>query len=189
MKKITMSLLAIFAASGAAFAQTPDIKIGAKAGLNFSTVSDFPGSKNKTGFHIGGLAEIFINETFAVQPEILYSSEGAKTDFGKFSLDYINVPIMAKYYVIDGLSVQAGPQVGFLVKAENEVKDFGIKQTIDIKDETKKVEFGLNFGLGYELPMGVFAEARYNLGLSKLDKDGDGSSKNRVFQLSVGYKF
>ena len=185
-----MSLLAIFATSGVAFAQTPDVKIGAKAGLNFSTVSDYPGSKSKTGFHVGAVAEIFINEKFAVQPEVLYSTQGVKGPYSfKASYDYINVPIMAKYYVMDGLSVQAGPQVGFLVKAEEEENEMGIKETYDIKDLTKKVEFGLNFGVGYELPMGVFADLRYNLGLSKLDKDGEGSAKNRVFQLSVGYKF
>ncbi|MDM1407081.1 porin family protein [Myroides sp. DF42-4-2] len=190
MKKITMSLLAIFATSGVAFAQTPDVKIGAKAGLNVTSVTNIDESKSKTGFHVGAVAEIFINEKFAVQPEVLYSTQGVKGPYSfKASFDYINVPIMAKYYVIDGLSLQAGPQVGFLVKAEEEEKISGIKESQDIKDYAKKVDFGLNFGVGYELPMGVFADLRYNLGLSKLDKDGEGSSKNSVFQLSVGYKF
>ncbi|WP_413511831.1 porin family protein [Myroides odoratus] len=193
MKKITLSLLAIFAFSGVTFAQTPDIKLGAKAGLNISTVSDLDDSKSRTGFHVGALAEIFINEKFSVQPEILYSTQGAKSsNLGglsyKLTLDYLNIPIMAKYYVMDGLSVQAGPQIGFNVKAEMERKLLGEKETKDIKDEINTVDFGLNFGAGYELPIGLFFDARYNLGFTKIHKEGD-STKNRVFQLSVGYKF
>ncbi|WP_410877791.1 porin family protein [Myroides sp. DW712] len=183
MKKITMSLLAIFAFSAVTVAQTPDIKLGAKAGLNMSNLSGADNTKSKTGFHVGALAEIFINEKFSVQPEVLYSSQGAKgkgSDSAKFNLDYINVPIMAKYYVMDGLSVQAGPQIGFNVKAE--------AGDVDVKDLINTVDFGLNFGAGYELPMGVFFDARYDLGLTKVYKEGK-SIKNGVFQLSVGYKF
>lgn len=201
MKKITMSLLAIFAFSGAALAQTPDVKIGAKAGLNISNVSDIDDSKSKTGFHVGAVAEIFINEKFSIQPELLYSTQGAKasqkeTFMGQtfklestLKLDYINIPIMAKYYIIDGLSVQAGPQIGFLVKAETKDKFQGESETTNVKSETQKVDFGLNFGAGYELPMGLFFDARYNLGLTKINKEGDNSLKNGVFQISVGYKF
>lgn len=140
-------------------------------------------SKSKAGFHVGALAEIFINEKFSVQPEILYSSQGVKgkgSDSSKNNLDYINVPIMAKYYVIDGLSLQAGPQIGFNVKAKSAGED--------IKDLINTVDFGLNFGAGYEIAMGIFVDARYNLGLSKVAKEIK-SSKNGVFQLSVGYKF
>lgn len=183
MKKFTLSLLAIFAMSTTAFAQTPDIKIGAKAGLNISNISGADNVKSKTGFHVGALAEIFINEQFAVQPEVLYSSQGAKgkgSNGPKINLDYINVPIMAKYYVMDGLSVQAGPQIGFNVKAE--------EGSFDVKDEVNTVDFGLNFGAGYELPMGIFVDARYNLGLTKVYKEGK-SLKNGVFQISLGYKF
>ncbi len=178
-----MSLLAIFAFSGAALAQTPDIKLGAKAGLNVANLSGADDTKAKMGFHVGALAEIFINEKFAVQPEILYSSQGAKGKGEgnvKFDLDYINIPIMAKYYVMEGLSVQAGPQIGFVVKAE--------AGGIDVKDGVNTVDFGLNLGAGYELPMGVFADLRYDLGFNKVYKEGK-SIKNGVFQLSVGYKF
>ncbi|MBW3519424.1 porin family protein [Flavobacterium sp. NKUCC04_CG] len=190
MKKTIFSLMAFTAFSSAIYAQTPDIKIGAKAGVNFANVTD---GDMKTGFHVGGLVEIFINEKFSVQPELLYSTQGAKANnkISELKLDYINVPIMAKYYVMEGLSVQAGPQVAFLMKAESEISSVGgipVTGTFDIKDSLNTVDFGVNFGAGYELPMGVFAEARYNLGLTKLPKEG-GDYKNSVIQISVGYKF
>ena len=199
MKKIILSAIALGAFSFAAQAQTPDLKLGAKAGVNFANLSNSDGDM-KTGFHVGVLAEIFINEKFSVQPELLYSAQGTKIKESgvevKMNMDYINVPIMAKYYVIDGLSVQAGPQIGFLVKSEvkteGNIGGVDVSSTEDIKDGTQSVDFGLNFGAGYELPMGVFFDARYNLGLSKINKESESGMKdlkNGVFQISVGYKF
>ncbi|SDH51209.1 porin family protein [Myroides phaeus] len=187
MKKITLSLLAALAFSFTANAQTPDVKIGVKGGLNIATLTG-EGSSSLTGFNIGGVAEIFVNEKFSVQPEILYSTQGAeysifKKDI-KAELHYINVPVMAKYYVYEGLNIQAGPQFGFNVKSELDGKD--------IKDMTKGFDFGLNLGLGYELPVGVFFDARYNFGLTDTFKSQAGvksDTKNSVFQISVGYKF
>ncbi|MDR0230220.1 MAG: PorT family protein [Flavobacteriaceae bacterium] len=221
MKKIVLSVLAVGAFTFTTNAQTPDIKFGAKAGVNFSNLRNYEdkdfGLSNsmKTGFHIGVLAEIFINEKFSIQPELMYSTQGAKLKLELEApgaslnvktitkLDYINIPIMAKYYVMEGLSVQAGPQLGFLTSAKNEFDSFSfsgfglsiseeeIKSEMnlgDIKKDSNSVDFGLNFGAGYELPMGVFFDARYNLGLTKVNK-ADKGIQNSVFQLSVGYKF
>lgn len=209
MKKTLLTVLALGAMSFSANAQKPDLKLGAKAGLNISSLSSGDSDdnfKSKTGFNVGVLAEIFINEKFSVQPELLYSSQGAKNSYfdgipvlgtsfkvdQTIKLDYINIPIMAKYYVWQGLSVQAGPQIGFLVKSEVESELRGNKKTVDIKDSMNTVDFSLNIGAGYDLPMGVFVDARYNFGISNVDKKVDGyqeKMKNGVFQLSVGYKF
>lgn len=200
MKKIILSAIALAAFSFAAQAQTPDLKLGAKAGVNFANLSNSDGDMI-TSFHIGAVAEIFINDKFSVQPELLYSAQGSSNEEEgiKFerNLDYINIPIMAKYYLMDGLSVQAGPQVGFLVKAESKISGGGESMTVDSKDAYQSVDFGLNFGAGYELPMGVFFDARYNLGLSKVNKKSESEMimietkdiKNGVIQVSVGYKF
>lgn len=195
MGKIIFSIMALGAISFTAQAQTPDLKLGAKAGLNFANLTNAEADM-KTSFHVGVLAEIFINDKFSVQPELLYSAQGASNkEEGieyEANLDYINVPIMAKYYLIDGLSVQAGPQIGFLVKAEDKISGGGESMTVDSKDAYQSVDFGLNLGAGYELPMGVFFDARYNLGLSKVNKESDSGMKdikNSVIQVSVGYKF
>ena len=200
MKKITLCLFAILTFYGVSFAQTPKVKYGAKTGLNFANITDLSSSSNRTGFHVGGVAEIFINEKFSIQPELMYSTQGAKYDVdidfeyimvnakSTIKLDYLNIPIMAKYYVMDGLSLQAGPQIGINVKAEQEVQALGQNIVIKIKNNTNSIDFGLNFGAGYELPLGVFFDARYNLGLTKIIEEGE-TSKHRVFQLSVGYKF
>ena len=173
-----------------------DITFGAKAGVNFANINASDSDENLdaiTSFHVGGTVEFSISDTFSVQPELLYSAQGTSISdvidgLGKIelNLDYINLPIMAKYYVAEGLSLEAGPQIGFLIKAEAEIDDV----SVDIKDDFKAVDIGFNFGTGYKLENGLNFAARYNLGLSDIsDDDSDSKDKNSVFQLSVGYTF
>lgn len=200
MKKILLSAVAIFALSVTTTQAQEMMRFGAKAGVN---IADFGGDAesegSRTGLHIGVLAEFRLSETFSIQPELLYSMQGAKTKDltgeGEFDtkLDYINIPIMAKYYITEGLSIEAGPQVGFLMSANWEDED--------AKDYYKTIDFALNGGIAYDLPMGVFFQARYSAGLTSIAEDveidtGLGSVsvsevdiKNNVISLSVGYKF
>ncbi len=176
------------------------VTFGAKAGVNFS---DITGEKvdsfeGLTSFHVGAVAEIQISEKFSVQPELIYSMQGSdySEDFegddfeGSVKVNYLNIPLMAKYYVADGFSLEAGPQIGLLVSATDEYED----EEDDIKDFLKSTDFGINFGLGYKLESGLNFTARYNIGLSdNLDADDfetDGAEyKNSVIQFSVGYFF
>ncbi len=200
MKKLVFAAIAVvgFAATGVAQQQ---VKFGPKAGVNFANLSNMDNSEMKTGFHVGAVAEIKFNEKFSIQPEVVYSAQGTKFSSNnaevKLNNDYINVPIMAKYYIVDGFSVEAGPQIGFLMKAEQEGSYGGFTGTTDMKDYYKSVDFGVGLGLAYDLPMGLFFNARYNLGLSKVQEDYTVGSvtfkaddvKNNVIQVGVGYKF
>ncbi|MCB4797553.1 porin family protein [Neotamlana laminarinivorans] len=186
-------------------AQEEAIRFGAKAGLNIASLGgDIEDYDSKLGFNIGAVAEIPVGEKFAIQPELLFSTQGAKleesgTDYSyedKLKLNYLNIPVMAKFYVAEGFSIQAGPQIGFLVKAESEYEEVYNGETFsgdeDIKDYLKSVDFGLNFGLGYQLSSGIFIDGRYNLGLSNINDQDDADEfeiTNGVIQFSVGYKF
>jgi len=213
--------------------QAQEFNFGAKAGVNFANIGgDAEDNDIKTGLHVGVLAEYKLTSKFALQTEILYSMQGSKSefseneDFGGFEvsiseenrlkLDYLNIPILAKYYLTDGLSIYAGPQVGFLISAETEfdisasqgVETFSENETIDVKSLYSTIDFGLTAGVEYELDMGIFFGARYYFGLSNIvdteaaieDLDleyfndflvttSDLSIQNNVIQLSVGYKF
>jgi hypothetical protein len=175
------------------------VNFGAKAGVNFSDITgdDVDSFTGRTGFHVGFVAEIMITETFAFQPEIMYSAQGSDYEesfegesyTGEAPIDYINVPLMAKLYVGEGgFSVEAGPQIGLLMSAK--FKEDG--EEIDIKDDLKSTDFGVNLGLGYKMESGLNFGARYNLGLSNAndsDLDGGAEYKNSVIQVSVGYFF
>lgn len=178
MKKVFITTVIVVL--GLSNVNAQEIKLGVKAGLNFSSItgdnaSDFGIT---TDFNFGFMAEIPISEKFSFQPELLYSGQGAE-----ISLTYLNIPLMGKYYVTKGLSLEAGPQIGFLLSAENE--------DTDVKDSFKTVDLGLNLGIGYKLDNGLNFGARYNFGVSDINDVDNLSDKNRnaVLQLSVGYFF
>ncbi|MFV8343074.1 porin family protein [Flavobacterium sp. XS2P39] len=161
-----------------------DMAFGAKAGLNLATITNADGSSTLVGFHVGFFAEFMLGENFAVQPELLYSTQGAEFDDGDLKLDYITIPVMLKYYVADSFSLEIGPQVGFLVSAE--------EVGVDIKDDVKSTDFGLNFGAGYDVTPNLIIGVRYNLGLNRWQEalfPGEPESENSVFQISLGYRF
>ena len=209
MKKLFLTAAAVFALTAV---NAQDITFGAKVGVNLANADAGDVDTDAvTSFHIGVTAELPISDKFSVQPELLYSLQGASNSttvagVGKtenlFKTNFINLPVMAKYYVTEGLSLEAGPQIGFLIKAEVEtditssnvlLENSSI--TTDIKDRSKSVDFGFNIGAGYKLESGLNFALRYNLGLTNLndtdhkDVADDSEWKNRVLQLSVGYTF
>ena len=185
-------------------ATSQETRFGLKGGGNYSTITgdDTDGLDGRTGFHIGGLAEIMFNESFGLQPELIYSTQGAKEEYSDsgfsekytMKLDYINLPILAKYFITQGLNVNLGPQVGYVINktGEYEVSGGGFDESgSDDLEGVNDFDFSLVGGLGYELDMGVFFNARYNLGLGNISEEGgdDFSIQNNVIQLSVGYMF
>ena len=207
MKKIILSTLLLLA-FGFTYAQKA--QFGLKGGLNSSTfVGDTEGMdfKSRIGFNIGAFAAIELSEKITLQPEILFSTQGAEaenveafvngsiyTGDVKFNLSYINIPVMFKYYVADKFNLEAGPQIGFLTSAETSTTLDGFDQTVDqdAKDYFESVDFGFNLGAGYDFTKNVSAGIRYNIGLSNVLKkqQGDNSeSQNSVFSISMGYKF
>ena len=207
MKKLLLSFI-VLTLLLQANAQEGDIQFGAKGGLNFATLTgDLEGLKGRTSFHLGGMAEIPMTEKLSIQPELLFSSQGAKEDNNSLIFNYINVPILAKYYVTNELSLEAGPQFGYLLSAnlkyDSEGDDLNpntrsegssntrASETEDVKDDIKSFDFGLIIGLGYKMDSGLNFGARYNLGLANASnfENSSGKFQNGVFQISVGYFF
>jgi hypothetical protein len=105
------------------------------------------------------------------------------TGDNKFKLDELNIPLVAHFYVAPNFALNTGLQLGIPVSAERKSGD----TTIDVKSDTQSLEISLPIGASYEYQDLVF-DARYNLGLSKVNK-ANGSVRNSVIQISVGYKF
>lgn len=188
MKKCIVFVVIVIC--GYTITNAQDVRFGAKLGLNLSTLPPEL-TESRTSFHLGGVAEISISDVFSAQPELLYSGQGSKDqddsdDNEVFRLDYLTLPVLGKYYVTDAFSIEAGPQLGFLLSAE--VEDNG--ETADIKENTKSTDFGFAFGAGYKLENGLNFSLRYSFGSNVNDIDEDPEEfKNRVFQISVGYFF
>ncbi len=187
MKKIIITL--VFFGSTTAFAQK--FEIGVKAGVN---ISDFSGTGSwqnaKTssliGLHAGGFISFFIGNNFAIQPEVLFSSQGAKFESASHSenikIAYINIPVLLKYRATGGFYVEAGPQIGF--KAS--------ETSSSIDSLAKSTDLSIAAGLGYHTKMGLGIGARYTAGLSSIGdfKPRNGINpdfKNSNIQISIFY--
>jgi hypothetical protein len=162
-----------------------EVKIGGKIGPNFANDTgdgEFDtGSDTKAGIHLGVVAQMGLSDKFLLQGELLYSMQGFKDEV-THKLNYINLPIMANYVVLENLSIQAGPQFGFNI--EDSFEDDDGPGSLDAKG------FDLSAVLGaqYAFPSGFFIQGRYQLGLVDFI-DYNTPSKHSVVSFSVGYFF
>ena len=188
MKKF-LALAALVLSSVGAFAQysAGDFTIQPKVGLSISSITSNDDADYKAGFVGGVEAEYHVTPLVGISAGLLYSMQGAKaTDEGveaKYNMDYLNVPILANFYVTKGLALKAGIQPGF--KTSSSVK-LGSVKVDDESGSIKSVDFSIPVGISYEY-MNVCLDARYNIGCTKVFKEGDGN--HSVFQLTLGYKF
>lgn len=168
-------------------AMAKSVEPGVKGGLNFSTLNKDmdDNAETKTGVHLGLFAHIHLSDHFALQPELLFSSQGANYNSDRTDkFNYINLPILVQYMFDNGFRLETGPQLGILASAKTEV---GNMET-DVKTGYKKAELAWAFGIGFLSKGGFGVDARYNLGLTDISKNEAGI-KNNVFQLGVFYQF
>ena len=179
-------LIAIMLLSITTVVQAQSIRFGIKGGANFAnqngdTPPEFESAESITSYHAGLVAEVKLFDRFAIQPELLYSTQGASyknaVEEFKNELGYLSIPVLAKIYLSKSLSLELGPQASFLLNERKNV-DFGDQNTF---------EFAAVGGLGLNITKNLFIQARYGLGLTEASKDAD--IKNSTIQLSAGIMF
>ena len=212
MKKIMM-IAAMMVATLSANAQNEvgQFTLKPMVGLNLASMTKADNSKMRVGVAAGVEGEYGVAENFGITAGLLYSMQGVKQSgnatvnipvFGNVAftgdqtlkLDYLNIPILANYYIVKGLAVKAGIQPGFCVSKKMALKgtatNNGNKVDIDsnekIEDGVKSFQFAIPVGLSYEYQSFVL-DARYNIYATKAMKTGD--SRHSLFTISLGYKF
>jgi len=155
-----------------------------KVGFNLANLAgDVEHNSMKFGLAAGAEAMYQFTPMIGLSAGLLYSMQGCEYEGdAKFSLDELNIPVLANFYVYDGLALKIGLQPGIIVSAKSKSD----KVEVDIKSSCQTIELCVPIGVSYEFSSFVI-DARYNLGLSKINKS-DGSMRNSVFQISVGYK-
>jgi len=167
----------------------PLVSFGIKGGINIANVNDSqtPNTTSLKGFHGGIFAHIHFNRTFALQPEVVYSRQGAVyPNFGDQKNNYINVPVLLQYMFLQGFRLETGPQAGILLSSELKRNSGG---ETDTKYQATDADFSWAFGFGYLSPMGIGIDARYNLGLTYIAKRTPADVKNQVWQFGLFYQF
>ncbi len=179
MKNVIFSIVLILFVIHSNQAQL--FKLGIKAGMNYA---NFEGSTLQTdaitSYHAGLVGEITLIKALSIQPEILYSTQGASYENAveefKEELGYVSVPILAKIHLGKSLSVDIGPQFSYL-----------LSKKVSISSDINEFDFAVAGGLGFKLTENFFIQGRYTLGLTEIDKNAD--YKNSVGQLSLGLMF
>ncbi len=186
MKKlfiITFSILLVH------FTYAQHAHFGIKGGVNLSTLTNNDAFKYKTGFHAGVFSHIHLAKHFALQPELMYSTQGTESKSSlvdtRYKLGYLNLPVMVQYMFNNGFRLETGPQASLLVSAKQKINSV----ETDIKDDLNSFDFGWGFGVGYISKSNFGIDARYNLGLTAVNEMGTPDLKNSVFQIGVFYQF
>ena len=180
MKKIVQRCLVVLFFVQMSYAQS--VQFGIKAGANYANVT---GSKINTNaivnYHAGIVAKIGLTKGLSFQSELLYTTQGASYETAladyKNELGYIVIPAMLQIHLSKSITLDMGPQVGFLL---NEKNNFDVQKS-------NTFDASANAGLGLKITNSIFAQARYCVGLTKLQPNSD--IKNNVVQLSLGILF
>lgn len=191
-----------------------------KVGYNAAHISGLSDeAKIRHGINVGLSVEYSLIRPIAIETGIYYSLQGTtmEYEYGKelitldFDIDndYINIPILIKGYIYNGIYIYGGPQIGFLVNSKLNISgninffdlaEWKNNDSYDIGEYQNKVDFSGIIGLGYQLKIGLLISANYNFGFNKLFKSDKfeveglnltdiSNTHNRVFQLNIGWKF
>ncbi len=215
LKYIT-SIILCFGFWLTANAQQEYYEYGFKGGVNLSTITGdvSSGYETRTSMNIGGYGLYKILPKLGIQAELLYSEQGFTDRFETTELNedgmeideiksltrmqYINVPILVSYNLIEALWIEGGFQLGYLVNAEEEREERFINEAQQLVSETQSIgqtnryerfDYGLTGGLRYKLSQNFMVQARYTQSLNDIDKELGGSQYNSLFSFSVGFVF
>ena len=184
MKKITL-LTTLLLITSVTLAQQNRTEFGLKGGVNLANLENTANTESRTGFNVGALAHFHVSPRFALQPELQFSTQGAKmNNGGTHENNYINLPLMGQVMFGEGFRLQTGPKIGYLVSSK---ADSGNNKT-DLDNIYEKTDFSWSVGAGYLTRNGLGFDARYNIGLNDISQNNN-DVKNRVWQIGLFYQF
>ena len=217
---IVIMLLAIISGSHAYAGRTT---FGLKVGISLSDVYNVAEGwdeeiDSKTGFTGGVFLNYALNENFSLQPELLFTQKGFgsalldETDLFELdltvSLDYFEIPVLAKYAFSAGKKFRpalfAGPSFAYCSGSTLTFSSWILSGDIDFSSVTHVTDFGMVLGGGfdYALEKGTIVfDARFTCGFTNVIVIGDfeinGSTetideddfKNYGLSFMLGYVF
>ena len=127
------------------------------------------------GYQAGLFAEYRATDLIGIAPEAVFAAQGGKSGDNTIHVNYVNIPVMLKLYVVPAFSIDLGPQLGINVYSKYTPKG---GSAVDI-NYAKSIDFGAN---------DVFVQARYTLGVTEAFKVGH-KQKNGNAQIAIGYRF
>ena len=189
-----MAVAAIMATMNVNAQEKGEFSYKLRAGGVLSTFTNNNDAKSKIGPMWNFGADYMLTDNFGLSLEVHNEYLGAKykETNKRVTLDYVGIPLQAKFYIVPWLAVQAGPQISFLLTGRYNGNK--VHQSVKVKDQFKTVEFALPVGLSFEPQIGSYGDRllidfRYRIGLSKANKEPyrNEDFRNSAFILTIGY--
>lgn len=236
MKRINMLAVTLAITLGVvAQNQEGTFSIRPMAGISIANLSSSLDDyyHNQVGLTAGIEVEYAVSNQAGISLGAIYSQQGSEIDGstdlrytddngqqhaeyseykGHLRTNYINLPLMINFYVVKGLAIKAGIQVGLRSDERLKADQLSVKHAylpssdvfttlpsgnvyemwsmvFNETDVSKSVDFGIPVGLSYEYK-NVTLDARYCFGLTKTDKILEAEdNRNRTFSVTLGYRF
>lgn len=175
--------LFISASFGMLHAQDNNVntEFGVKGGFNMSNLygsgDDVNDNNILYGFNAGVYATLPISDFVAIQPEVLFTTKGAKLEYSglvdgdaKFKLNYIEVPLLVRVNITKNFNVHAGGYASYLVSSKvTGSGDIEFNEDVN-RDDLNKFDAGIAAGVGVDFdPISI--GVRYNYGLTTVGKE------------------
>lgn len=183
-------------------AQNSTARAGIKGGLNVSNLysNEINDQNARYGFNVGVYGQFLSSETFAIQPELLFTTKGTRAEYNstlgnqtaKFNMNYLELPLLAVFKLGKSAEIHAGGYAGYLLSTNVEYEGTFANGTDDIdRDQFKHGDAGLVGGFGLNFGA-VQVGARYNLGLVEIANTTNsrnvlGDSKNSCATLYLAF--
>lgn len=161
-----------------------------RGGVGTSTITKY-GAKNRLSFHIGAMYQINLSNNVAIEPGLLFSMEGsgASIVYHKGNINYLEIPVLAKYRVsqgfLNGFSFKLGPYIGYGVYGSADTEGIANKDFFKLYN---RVDFGLQPEVAYKLGK-VSVYINYKRGMKKVDKYYQEKTRISNLRFGIGYKF
>jgi len=220
MKK-SVGVVVIVLLVNSLFVNAQERNFGVVGGLNLANIrgdrAESINSSWRLAYHFGIFSNISLSDKIALEPRILFSSKGYddEIDFDQLGFaesngstisqnrvnytsrnNYLSIPILFKYKIIDKISLDLGPEIAFLLYSKDvitKVDREGFYAKGDVPDEGSGdffLDYGAMAGVTFYFSTNASIQLNYFHGLSNLHRKnpiGDSTENNSVIQLSLGY--
>lgn len=188
MKLKLLFLLPLLGLAVQGFSQEPVISI--TGGFNIAKWKfdeKIKANQSKLGILFGATVEIPVEDAFSAETGLQIGMFGTHLENNyeeaTYKTTYLLLPMLGKYNFGHGISVHAGPEIGFLMGA-NSVLD---GDHYNFKDEMKKTDLFLVLGGAYTLESGLSLGLRIHHGLTNVEDGASSTLHNRAVTIMASY--
>ena len=182
-------LIAAIIFSVIAFVNVKAQTVAFKVGYTHSDVIVSPEPVNiftpKETFHAGiAIKDLKLTDKIGFQPELLYSMQGFKiAGVGNVGIHYLSLPLLITFPVTEGLDLQVGPQISYMMNSRVGISDLF---SISYNGIFHNFDAGAVAGLEYKVSDNISLGGRYYLGMTDVNKDfsfGNNKNLSDYFQM------